>query len=79
MLNPVSDAPYEIVRASFREKRVARVQDMRLHDWSLGEGGVGDDNNYISLLPFPYSEIEVTDVWSILLVNVRVGHAHDLL
>ena len=48
VISAVSDALYEVVRASFRQKPVARVQEMRLHGWVLGELGVGADKHSVS-------------------------------
>ena len=77
MVSLVSDAPYEVVRDSFREKPAARVKEIRLHNWMLGELSVRADKYSIFSLAFPYGEIDVTDVSSMLLVKARVVHAHD--
>ena len=79
VISAVSDALYEVVRASFRQKPVARVQEMRLHGWVLGELGVGASKHNVFSLAFPRGEIEVTYFSTILLVEARVGHAHDVL
>ena len=71
--SPISDVPYEIVRASFREKPIARVQEMRSHDRILGELGVGANKHNVFSLAFPHGEIEVTYLSTILLVEARVG------
>ena len=65
-LSPVSDAPYEVVRACFGEKSVALVQEMRSHDWSLGDLSVRADKHDIFSLVFSHGDIEATDVSSIL-------------
>ena len=79
VINAVSDAPYEVVRASFHEKPVARVQDIQLHGWVLGKLSVGANKHNVFSLAFPHGEIEVTCFSTILLVEARVGHAHDVL
>ena len=76
---PVSGAPYEVVRASLRDKFVAFVQEMGLYGWVVSELGVRADKHDIFSLAFPQSEIEVTDFSSIMLVQARVRHAHDAL
>ena len=65
--------------AGFREKPVARVQEMRLHGWVLGELGGGVNKHNVFSLAFPHGEIEVTYFSTILLVEAGVGHAHDVL
>ena len=79
MIYPVSDAPYEVVRTSFREKPLVGVQEMRLHGWVLDELGVGANHHNVFSLAFPQGEMDVTYFSTILLVEARVGHSHDVL
>ena len=73
VVTPVSDAPYEVIRASFREKSVARVQAMGSHDWTLDELSVRAAKYDIFALGFhfPHGGIEVAEFSSILLVQAR--------
>ena len=79
VISAVSDAPYEVVRANFREKPVARVQELRLHGCILGELSVGANKHNVFSLAFSHGEIEVTFFSTIFRVEARVGHAHDML
>ena len=51
-IGAVSDAPYEVVRASFRKKFVACVQEMGSHGWVLSELGARADEYDIFSLAF---------------------------
>ena len=79
MINPVSDAPYEVVRASFCENPIFRVQEMRLHSWVLDELGAGTNKQNAFSLAFPHCAIEVTELSTVLPGEARVGHTHDVL
>ena len=45
----------------------------------MGELGARADRHNVFTLALPHGDIKVTDVSSILLVEARVGHAHDVL
>ena len=76
---PVSDAPFEVTRASFREKFVTRVQEVGSHGRVLGELGVRVDKHDIFSLALPHGEIDVIGFSCILLVQAGVTHAHNVL
>ena len=70
VVSPVSDAPYNVVKASFRETPIASVQGIIPRLWALGElGVVGTDDHIVSLLEFPHGDdIKILDFSSVLLV-----------
>ena len=78
-VGPVSDASYEVVRASFRDMSAAYVQEMGSHDWVLSELGAGADDHDMFSFAFPRGGIEVTNFSSLLLAQASVGYAHNML
>ena len=78
-VSPVSDAPYEVVRVTFREKCVASVQEAGSRGRGLSELFVRDDKHEIFSLASPHGEIEVTDFSSVFLVQTGVRDANDVL
>lgn len=80
VVSSASDLPGEVVRAGFREKSAASMQETPLHGGILGDFGVGTDKQQVIPLAFAYGGRSFTGSLSMMLLSrLRIGHTSDVI